>query len=161
MLNKLLPSEGMSSEFWAIIGSAIAIGALMLTVSGWHRGDIQSLRAEMIGREAALRGEMGSVQTSLRGEMGSFQTNLRGELANLEANLRSDMGRLERNLRGDMERLEVNLRGEIRAVDAKLSSKIDELEQGQARIDARLAVVESHVLGASAVAGPEGDDEVP
>ncbi len=105
MTNKPAPFAGMSSEFWAIIGSAIAIGALMLTVSGWHRGDIQSLRVEMGGVEASLRGEIRTVDAKLSRE--------------------------------------------IRAVDAKLSGKIDKLEEGQARIDARLAVVESHVLGVS------------
>ena len=105
----------LSAEFWAIIGSAIAIGALVLTVSGWHRGDIQGLRVEM-----------GSMETGLRGDMGNLETNLRGE---------------------------------IRLVDEKLSAKIDKLEQGQAGISARLAVVESHVLGGSAVVGDDGGTE--
>lgn len=104
-----------SSEFWAIVGSATAIGALILTVSGWQRSDIRELR----------------------GEIRSVDSNLRGELASLETNLRS----------------------ELQAVEDKLSSKIESLQEGQALIGARLAVVESHVLGASSVArsgtGPE------
>ena len=103
----------LSSEFWAIIGSAVAIGALMLTVSGWHRSDIQSLRERMTGVEG----------------------NLRGEMANLETNLRA----------------------EIKALDQGLSARIDKLEEGQALISARLAVVESHVLGASSVSQPGAD----
>ena len=104
MSNRSTHLVRLSSEFWAIIGSAVAVGALVLTVSGWHRGDMQVLRVEM----------------------GNLETNLRGE---------------------------------IRLVDEKLSAKIDKLEQGQAGISARLAVVESHVLGGSAVAGDDGRTE--
>ena len=122
----------LSSEFWAIIGSAVAIGALMLTVSGWHRGDIQSLRERIGGVEGVLHGEMGS----LRGEMGS---------------LRGEMGSLESNLRGEIANLETNLRAEIQGLDDRLSARIDRLQEGQTLISARLAVLESHVLGASSV----------
>ena len=145
MSNKSTHLVRLSSEFWAIIGSAVAVGALVLTVSGWHRGDIQGLRVEMGSMEAGLRGDMGNLESNLRGEMSNLETNLRGEMVNLEG-----------NLRGDMKGLEAGLRGEIKAVDEKLSAKIDKLERGQAGISARLAVVESHVLGASGMAGEEG-----
>lgn len=120
MPNRTAPLVGLSSEFWAIIGSATAIGALVLTVSGWHRGDIQGLRAEMGGVEASLSGEIRAVDAKLSGEIRA---------------------------------VDAKLSSEIRAVDAKLSSKIDKLEEGQARIDARLGVVESHVLGVSGLDG--------
>ena len=115
----------LSSEFWAIIGSAVAIGALMLTVSGWHRSDIQSIRERIVGVEEKLHAEMGS----LRGNLGSLESSLRGEMANLETDLRA----------------------EIKALDDGLSARIDRLQEGQALISARLAVVESHVLGESSV----------
>ena len=51
-----------SSEFWAIIGSAVAIGALTLTVSGWHRSDMESLRAQIGGVRDELRAEIGGVR---------------------------------------------------------------------------------------------------
>ena len=132
----------LSSEFWAIIGSAVAIGALMLTVSGWHRSDIQSLRERIVGVEEKLHGEMG---------------NLRGNMGSLESNLRADMARLESNLRGEMANLETGLRAEIKALDNRLSARIDKLEEGQALISARLTVVESHVLGALTVPQPGTD----
>ena len=116
----------LSSEFWAIIGSAVALGALMLTVSGWHRSDIQSLRERIVG---------------------------------VEGNLRADMATLETNLRADMAALEANLRGEIKALDDRLSARIDSLQEGQTLIGARLAVVESHVLGASSVSQLGADAE--
>ena len=126
-----------SSEFWAIVGSAIAIGALILTVSGWQRSDIRELRGDIRGVDSNLRGEIATLETNLRGEIATLETNLRGEIATLET----------------------NLRGELQAVEVKLSSKIESLQEGQALIGARLAVVESHVLGASSVArsgnGPE------
>ena len=141
----------LSSEFWAIIGSALAIGALMLTVSGWHRSDIQSLRERIAGVEGNLRGEMGSLESNLRGDMSSLETNLRGEVANLETNLRGEIANVETNLRGEIANVETNLRAEIKSLDKGLSGRIDKLEEGQALISARLAVVESHVLGASPV----------
>ena len=116
-----------SSEFWAIVGSAIAIGALILTVSGWQRSDIRELRGDIRG-----------VDSNLRGEIATLETNLRGEIATLET----------------------NLRGELQAVEEKLSSKIESLQEGQALIGARLAVVESHVLGASSLARSGTGSEV-
>lgn len=131
MLNRTAPFVGLSSEFWAIIGSATAIGALVLTVSGWHRGDIQGLRAEMGGVEASLSGEIRAVDAKLSAEIRAVDAKLSAEIRAVDA----------------------KLSGEIQAVDAKLSSKIDKLEEGQARIDARLGVVESHVLGVSGLDG--------
>ena len=127
-----------SSEFWAIVGSAIAIGALILTVSGWQRSDIRELRGEIRSVDSNLRGDMATLETNLRGELASLETNLRGELASLETNLRS----------------------ELQAVEEKLSSEIESLQEGQALIGARLAVVESHVLGASSVARSGTGSEV-
>ncbi len=138
-----------SSEFWAIVGSAIAIGALILTVSGWQRSDIRELRGDIRG-----------VDSNLRGEIATLETNLRGEIATLETNLRSEIATLETNLRSEIATLETNLRGELQTVEEKLSSKIESLQEGQALIGARLAVVESHVLGASSLARSGTGSEV-
>ena len=100
-----------SSEFWAIIGSAVAIGALTLTVSGWHQSDMESLRAEI-----------GSVRAEMRAEIGGVRAEIAG------------------------------VRGEIRTLDERLTGRIDTLQEGQAQIFARLAVLESHVLGTAPVA---------
>ncbi len=138
-----------SSEFWAIVGSAIAIGALILTVSGWQRSDIRELRGDIRGVDSNLRGEIATLETNLRGEIATLETNLRGEIATLETNLRSEIATLE-----------TNLRGELQTVEEKLSSKIESLQEGQALIGARLAVVESHLLGASSLARSGTGSEV-
>ena len=58
-----------------------------------------------------------------------------------------------------IERLCVELRSEIRSeireLRADLGGKIEALQAGQAALDKRLAVVESHVLGVPSVAQPE------
>ena len=46
-----------------------------------------------------------------------------------------------------IERLGAELRSEIREVREDLGAKIEALQIGQASLDKRLAVVESHVLG--------------
>ena len=51
-----------SPEFWAIIGSAIAVGALVLTVSGWQRSDIQDLRGQIRALDTKLSREIEKVQ---------------------------------------------------------------------------------------------------
>ncbi len=149
-----------SSEFWAIVGSAIAIGALILTVSGWQRSDIRELRGDIRGVDSNLRGEIATLETNLRGEIATLEINLRGEIATLETNLRSEIVTLGTNLRGEIATLETNLRGELQTVEEKLSSKIESLQEGQALIGARLAVVESHVLGASSLARSGTGSEV-
>ena len=118
-----------SSEFWAIIGSAVAIGALTLTVSGWHRSDIESLRAEIGG----LRGEIGGLRAEMRTEIGGVRAEMRAEIGGVRAEI-------------------AGVRGEIRSLDERLTGRIDTLQEGQAQIFARLAVLESHVLGAAPVA---------
>ncbi|MDE0005135.1 MAG: hypothetical protein OXQ29_20790 [Rhodospirillaceae bacterium] len=50
-------------------------------------------------------------------------------------------------LDGKIERLGAELRSEIRDVRTDLGAKIEALQAGQASLDKRLAVVESHVLG--------------
>ncbi|MDE0005133.1 MAG: hypothetical protein OXQ29_20780 [Rhodospirillaceae bacterium] len=55
-------------------------------------------------------------------------------------------GKIER-LDGKIERLGAELRSEIRDVRDDLGAKIEALQAGQASLDKRLAVVESHVLG--------------
>ena len=127
-----------SSEFWAIVGSATAIGVLILTVSAWQRSDIRELRGDIRGVDSNLRNVIATLETNLRGEIATLETNLRGEIATLET----------------------NLRGELQTVEEKLSSKIESLQEGQALIGARLAVVESHVLGASSVARSGTGSEV-
>ena len=132
-----------SSEFWAIIGSAVAIGALMLTVSGWHRSDIESLRAEIGGVRAEIggvRGEIGGV----RGEIGGLRAEMRTEIGDVRAEMRAEIGGVRGEIGG--------LRGEVRALDERLSGRIDKLQEGQAQMVARLAVLESHVLGTAPVA---------
>ena len=118
-----------SSEFWAIIGSAVAIGALTLTVSGWHRSDIESLRAQIGGVRDELRAEIGGV----RAEIGGVRAEMRAEIGGVRAEI-------------------AGVRGEIRSLDERLTGRIDTLQEGQAQIFARLAVLESHVLGAAPVA---------
>ena len=50
------------SEFWTIIGTSVAMGALILTVTGWLREDIRDLGAGL----SALRGEVSELAVGLK-----------------------------------------------------------------------------------------------
>ena len=39
--------RGLAPEFWAIIGTGVAIAALILTTAGWQRADMDGLRSDM------------------------------------------------------------------------------------------------------------------
>ena len=139
-----------SSEFWAIIGSAVAIGALTLTVSGWHRSDMESLRAQIGGVRDELRAEIGGVRAEIggvRAEIGGVRAEMRAEIGGVRAEIGGVRGEIA-GVRGEI----AGVRGEIRSLDERLTGRIDTLQEGQAQIFARLAVLESHVLGAAPVA---------
>lgn len=110
----------LTPEFWAIVGSAIAllvgligIAALLLTVAGWIRDDMQSMGTRIDGLDTRLTGEIKALDAKLTGEIKALDTRLTGE---------------------------------IKALDTKLTGEIKALVGKVGALDKRLAVVESHVL---------------
>ena len=55
-------SHKPSPEFWTIIGTLVAMGALILTVTGWLREDIRDLGAGL----SALQGEVNALGVALK-----------------------------------------------------------------------------------------------
>ena len=55
-------SHKPSPEFWTIIGTLVAMGALILTVTGWLREDIRDLGAGL----NALQGEVNALAVGLK-----------------------------------------------------------------------------------------------
>ena len=51
-----------SPEFWTIIGTLVAMGALILTVTGWLREDIRDLGAGL----NALQGEVNALAVGFK-----------------------------------------------------------------------------------------------
>ena len=121
----------LTPEFWAIVGSAIAllagligIAALLLTVAGWIRDDMQSMGTRIDGLDTRLTGEIKALDAKLTGEIKALDTRLTGEI----------------------KALDIKLTGEIKALDTKLTGEIKALVGKVGALDKRLAVVESHVL---------------
>ena len=65
-----------SPEFWTIIGTLVAMGALILTVTGWLREDIRGLGAGL----NVLQGEVNALAiglNALRGEVNVLAVGLK------------------------------------------------------------------------------------
>ena len=58
-----------SADRWAAVGAAIAIGALMLTVTGWLRDDIRSLAIDLT--------TLGGVVQTLSAEVRTLQVDVK------------------------------------------------------------------------------------
>ena len=72
---------------------------------------------------------------------------LDGKIERLGAELRSEIRDVRDDLGSEIRAVRDDLGSEIRDVRDDLGAKIEALHAGQASLDKRLAVVESHVLG--------------
>lgn len=67
MADQVTPSQSLGPEFWAVIGTGIAIAALILTVAGWQRADTRELRQEIRALDDNLSGKIETIQSDLAG----------------------------------------------------------------------------------------------
>ena len=49
MVDQAPPARRLGPEFWAVIGTGVAIAALILTVAGWQRADMRDLSRKIEG----------------------------------------------------------------------------------------------------------------
>ena len=141
----------LSPEFWAIIGAGVTllvaivgIAALILTVAGWIREDMQAMDARI-----------GHLDAKLSAEIRALDTKLSAEIRVLDAKLSAEIRALDAKLSDKISALDAKLSGEISALDSKLSGEMREIDGKVAVIDKRLAVVESHVLDARRIVHAE------
>ena len=80
MANQVTPDRSLGPEFWAIIGTGVAIAALILTVAGWQRADMRELRQPI----EAMQVGQSEIRERLRGvEVG--QDAIRERLSAVES----------------------------------------------------------------------------
>ena len=76
------PARNLGPEFWAVIGTAVAIAMLILTVAGWQRADMRALDLKL---ETIQEGQ-GSIRERLKAvEVG--QSAIRDHLLGVEARI--------------------------------------------------------------------------
>lgn len=73
-----------SSEFWTTIGTFIAMGTLILTVTGWLRDDIRALSADLHALEADVN-SMGVDVKVLDSKIEVLDTNMSALAADVKA----------------------------------------------------------------------------
>lgn len=77
----------------------------------------------------------------------------------LDARFTAKFERLDAKFTARFEQLDARFTARFEQLDARFTVKIEALQVGQASLDKRLAVVESHVLGRSLAAPMEGGVE--
>ena len=70
MANQATPDHSLGPEFWAIIGTGVAIAALILTVAEWQRADMWELRQQIEAMQlgqSEIRERLSAVESLIGG----------------------------------------------------------------------------------------------
>ena len=129
----VVPERRISTEFVALMTFTVTFVVALLSLVVWLDGKFEQF-------DAKFEGKFEQFDAKFEGRFEQFDAKIEGRFEQFDAKFERRFEKLHRK---------------IEDLGAELRSDISVLRAGQASLDKRLAVVESHVLGIPQSARPE------